>query len=147
MVKLAEVGGATGVYDTLVGVMQIEKTIARLITSLLIREADQLAEGQFQKRDINDSWFGRSWAGAYVGHHSGLAHRELTNSILEAVAAMQHIEKAIKQFEKQVSDTDEASNAEFKALLRKTEAAVDSMDGDHGTRTVGIGRGRGGNDR
>lgn len=146
MVQLAQVGGAAGVYDTLVGVMKIEKSIARLVTSLLIREADQLAEGQFQKRDINDAWFGRSWSGSIVGHHSGLAHRELTNSILEAVAAMQHIEKAINQFEKQVTDTDEASNAEFRALLRKTEAAVDSMDGDMGTRTVGGRRGRGGND-
>jgi len=136
MVQLADVGGSAGVTKTF-DELKLDRRVTKDIVQLLEENADQLREGHFQRRDVDTAWFGPCATGQYVGLHTGLAHRALANSILEAVAALQDIKRGINKFEREIDDIDANSAALSQALIKRTERAVESIDHNPHTHRAG----------
>lgn len=125
MVLLADVGGMTGVAKTLTSV-SVPPDVIEEIVKILQQESTSLEGGSFN--DVPSAWFGGRSSGQDLGNHTKLAHRHLSNSVLEAVASLQSTGDAIEKFDKELGNADADSHAATAALLNRTQQAVDQLD-------------------
>jgi hypothetical protein len=130
MVLLADVGGISGVRDTLTSVKVPPDVIEQIVKFLKTTAGDFDLE---EFTTVKGDWFGGSGSAATLGIHTDKAHAKISNAILEAILGIQDATDAITIFDKELSATDADSEAAAQALLARTQAAVDQMDGDRNT--------------
>jgi len=130
MVLLADVGGISGVRSTLTSV-KVPPDVIEQIVRFLNRTA-----GGFDLEGFTSpkgDWFGGSGSAAVLGIHTEKAHAKISNALLEAILGIQVATDAITIFDKEFSAADADAEAATQALLARTQAAVDQMDGDRNT--------------
>lgn len=129
-IMLADVGGSAGVSKAL-GKVSVPKDVIAGIIRILEQESTSLEGGSFNS--VPSDWFGGRFSGQNLGSHTDMAHRRLSNSILEAVASLQATGDAIETFDKELADVDASSESATTALLSRTQQAVDQLDDDRNT--------------
>jgi hypothetical protein len=125
MVLLADVGGLTGVRNTLNSIL-VPPQVIEEIMAILQQESDHLTGGTFPP--VPPAAFGDRFSGRNLGTHTSKAHACLNNSVLEAVASLQGTYEAIEQFDRDLENVDVSSQDATTALLRNTQRAVDQLD-------------------
>jgi hypothetical protein len=130
MVLLADVGGISGVRSTLTSV-KVPPDVIEQIVKFLKTTAGGFDPEEFTKP--KGEWFGGSGSAATLGIHTEKAHGKISNALLEAVLGIQDATDAITIFDKELSVADADSEAAARALLARTQRAVDQMDGDRNT--------------
>ena len=125
MVLIADVGGMSGIANTLQSV-SVPPDVIEEIIKILQQESTSLEAGSFN--EVPATWFGARFSGQNLGNHTKLAHSYLSNSVLEAVASLQSTGDAIEQFDKELESADADSQAATAALLNRTQQAVDQLD-------------------
>jgi hypothetical protein len=130
MVLLADVGGSIGVRTALSSVKVPPDVIEQIVKFL------DTTSGEFDPEGftpVKGTWFGGSGSAATLGLHTEKAHAKIANALLEAILGIQDTTSAIETFDKEISAADADSEAAAQALLNRTQAAVDQMDGDRNT--------------
>lgn len=135
MVLLSDVGGVSGVTQTLKSVA-VPPDVINTIVEILQENSDYLEGGRGHFNKPGDEVFGGTYAAHSLGTHTGKAHQHLSNSVLEAVSSLQATGTAMQQFDKEMSAADADSEAAARALLIRTQAAVDGLDDDRNTPPV-----------
>lgn len=135
MIMLSDVGGLSGVRDTLKAVA-VPPDVINNIVSILEANSRNLRGGHGHFPRPDGQVFGSTYGAQNLGAHTAKAHQHLSNSVLEAVASLQATGSAMQQFDKEISAADADSEAAAQALLVRTQAAVDSLDDNRYTPPV-----------
>ncbi|UUZ57912.1 hypothetical protein [Nocardioides sp. B-3] len=106
------------------------------IVSILQDNSFYLEGGRDQFSEPSGTWFGGTYSAENLGLHTSKAHQKLSNSVPEAVSALRATGAAMETFEHEMSSADANSEDVTRALLRRTQHAVDSMDDDRYTPPV-----------
>ncbi|MCW2832912.1 MAG: hypothetical protein JWN68_865 [Nocardioides sp.] len=130
MVLLSDVGGLTGVRNTLSSIL-VPAGVIEKIVKILQEESDSLSERSFPP--VPAAAFGTRFSGENLGTHTDKAHARLNNAVLEAVASLQITTEAMDKFDRELEESDANSHAASTALLRSTERARDNMDDNRNT--------------
>ena len=130
MVLLADVGGISGVRSTLTSVRVPPDVIEQIVKFLKGTAGDIDLQGF---TPVKGGWFGGSGSAAALGTHTEKAHAKIRNALLEGIVSIQDTTEAITIFDQEFSAADANSEAAAQALLARTQAAVDQMDGDRST--------------
>lgn len=135
MITLSDVGGLSGVRNTL-NAVAVPPDVINNIVSLLESNSLNLKGGHGHFKKPDGEVFGGTYGARNLGSHTARAHQHLSNSVLEAVASLQATGTAMKQFDKEISSADADSEAAARALLSRTQAAVDGLDDNRYTPPV-----------
>lgn len=129
-VMLSDVGGISGVRTTL-NAVSVPPDVIEEIVAIIQSTSGALDPDAFHP--VTGTWFGDSSSAQTLGVHTDKAHQKMSNSVLEAVAGLQATSDAMTQFDKEISQADADSEASARALIHRTQVAIDSMDGDRNT--------------
>lgn len=135
-VFLSDVGGVGGIVSTLQEFKVSEAAIAS-IKMFLEAQEEALAENKNKQDAGDESMFGVSWSGVYLGTHQAKADAFLTNTIVETAAALNLMMTAMTDFAQDVRLTVAEEEARDRLLLGQLSQASDLKDDDQNTPADG----------